>query len=304
VLITFGAAIALVAGITPAAAAAPKQPQAASSRQLETFKEAANKGVVLALYDALNRGNFSFISRAMRPDLIQHRPEIADGSAGFRAYESGLRKKSPKLHYSVERVIVEGDLVVVHSDFVAEPGALGLAEMDLFKLQHGKIVEQWGASQDVVPSTSVGNDMFSTLSSPKVAWPTALSTASSSKRAAEGVFADAINQPEETPRDQALEHYIGDNTYFQHFPGIPNGVDGVKQFLNGLYGAYPAYRADVRVVIAEGDLAFMFSHLVNFADDPGSFAGDLFRVRDGKLLEHWSVTQAVPATSANPNPMY
>ncbi|MBB5154284.1 nuclear transport factor 2 family protein [Saccharopolyspora phatthalungensis] len=300
----FVTAIAIAAGITPLAVAAPQQHWPASQWQLETPDEAANKGVVLALYDALNEGRLQFVNRAMRPDLIQHNPEVANGSAAFRKYQADLRAKFPQLRFDVKRVIVEGDLVIVHNNFVPRPGELGLAKMDLFRLSHGRIAEQWGASQDVLPPSNIGNDMFSTLSSPRVDFPLPLSTDANSKQAAVGLFDEAINERDDNLRLAALDHYIGDNTYFQHWPGVPNGSPALQQFMQDMYAAHPGYRADVKFAVAQGDLVFLFAHLLDFPDAKGSVSGDIFRVRDGKLLEHWSVVQPIPATSANPNTMY
>jgi predicted SnoaL-like aldol condensation-catalyzing enzyme len=31
---------------------------------------------------------------------------------------------------------------------------------------------------------------------------------------------------------------------------------------------------------------------------------DIFRIKDGKIDEHWDVLQPVPETAANPHPMF
>jgi len=36
----------------------------------------------------------------------------------------------------------------------------------------------------------------------------------------------------------------------------------------------------------------------------GDVSVDFFRVKDGKLVEHWDVVQAVPDTSKNDNTMF
>ncbi|NUP30269.1 MAG: SnoaL-like domain-containing protein, partial [Streptomycetaceae bacterium] len=57
-------------------------------------------------------------------------------------------------------------------------------------------------------------------------------------------------------------------------------------------------------IIAEGDLVAVHSHYVNYPGDRGSAILDLFRVRNGKIVEHWDIIQAVPETSANGNGMF
>ena len=41
-----------------------------------------------------------------------------------------------------------------------------------------------------------------------------------------------------------------------------------------------------------------------FPDDLGLAVVDIFRVEDGRIIEHWDVIQPVPAESANTNGMF
>jgi predicted SnoaL-like aldol condensation-catalyzing enzyme len=57
-------------------------------------------------------------------------------------------------------------------------------------------------------------------------------------------------------------------------------------------------------VIAEGDLVAVHHHFQAAAGDLGFAVVDFFRVRVGKVVEHWDAIQPVPATSANANTMF
>ncbi|WP_367666980.1 hypothetical protein [Streptomyces sp. DG2A-72] len=54
-------------------------------------------------------------------------------------------------------------------------------------------------------------------------------------------------------------------------------------------------------MIAQGDLVAIHQHFVEAPGARGQAIVDLFRVRNGKIVEHWDVIQAVPETSANDN---
>jgi predicted SnoaL-like aldol condensation-catalyzing enzyme len=49
---------------------------------------------------------------------------------------------------------------------------------------------------------------------------------------------------------------------------------------------------------------YLHIHNTNGRNDRGQASMDIFRVVDGKLVEHWDVVQDVPETSANDNTMF
>jgi len=57
-------------------------------------------------------------------------------------------------------------------------------------------------------------------------------------------------------------------------------------------------------IIAEGDLVAVHSHIKPNPSDLGRVVVDIFRVEDGKLVEHWDVIQSVPLQLENRNSMF
>ena len=110
----------------------------------------------------------------------------------------------------------------------------------------------------------------------------------------------AINQrkPEE-----AVAKYLGPY-YRQHNPGAADGAEPFIAFMKHFAQAFPDFRLEPKRIIAEGDIVILHSHLILKPGERGSAVVDIFRLENGKIVEHWDVIQAVPETSANNNTMF
>ena len=101
----------------------------------------------------------------------------------------------------------------------------------------------------------------------------------------------------------AADRYLG-TTYTQHNPGIPDGPEVFKQFIPKWLSTVPQLSFDIRRVIAEGDLVVLHYHMKSSPHDRGTAIVDIFRVENGRVVEHWDVLQPVPAEAANKNTMF
>jgi predicted SnoaL-like aldol condensation-catalyzing enzyme len=89
------------------------------------------------------------------------------------------------------------------------------------------------------------------------------------------------------------KRYLGD-TYIQHNPRVPDGPEGLFRFIRFRRDRYPSARNEVKRVIAEGDLVALHVHSVVIPGTPGRQIVDIFRVENGKVVEHWDVIQEIP----------
>src|SRR5450432_2125290 len=114
-----------------------------------------NTAVVLAFLDTVF--NKHEVEQAFKlyvaPQYHQHNPMVADGNEGpMQALTHYTHELYPELRQEVKRTVAQGDLVAVHSRFFKHAAdrnsGQGQVAVNIFRLEHGKIVEQWDVVQD------------------------------------------------------------------------------------------------------------------------------------------------------------
>jgi predicted SnoaL-like aldol condensation-catalyzing enzyme len=293
------AAATLCIGICgPAAAsnAVPASPVAAASARTT----AANKALVTYVYDQLfNHANTSVIDRYVRSDYIQHNPTVANGPDALRQLVETLHANNPDSRNIIEHVVAQDDLVLLQSDAGASATFAGVAIVDVFRVQDGKIAEHWDTIQPVPDTTVSGHDMFSTLSRPATATP----SPSANTAGNEAIVLRYLRGLTGKHDLSAVDRYVAPSLY-QHDPTIADGAAATRKAYADLFAAYPQYAASVAKVVAEGDFVAVHTHVRDAPGDLGTSVYEIFRVQHSKIVEHWSVTQDVPATSVNGNSMF
>ena len=92
--------------------------------------------------------------------------------------------------------------------------------------------------------------------------------------------------------------------YIQHNPRAADGADGLKGFIDFLKAKFPQYRSEFKRVLADGDYVILHVHNVPEPGHRGRAIMDIFRLENGKIVEHWDVAQDIPEKAANSNTMF
>lgn len=112
-----------------------------------------------------------------------------------------------------------------------------------------------------------------------------------------------LGMNEANPAEAAKRH-LG-TVYRQHNPHVPDGAEAYVRLITALREQAPETRTEIKRVIAEGDLVVVHHHVRPSPEDRGRAVVDIFRLEDGKIVEHWDVVQAVPdGQPANDNTMF
>ena len=120
------------------------------------------------------------------------------------------------------------------------------------------------------------------------------------KQTVTAFFTTAFNDKQPA---EAVAKYLGPQ-YIQHNPQAADGAEAFIQFVGGFVAQFPQLSVDIKRVVAEGDLVVTHSLIKVSPEDRGTAAMDIFRLKDGKIVEHWDVLQPIPETAANDNTMF
>lgn len=115
-----------------------------------TPQEQANIKTVLDLYEAaLNKNDFEEASKYLGKRYTQHNPVAEDGPEGLRKFIEWRKKATPNAKSIVKKAWADGDYVILHVHSIREPGTRGVAIVDIYKLEDGKVVEHWDVIQEI-----------------------------------------------------------------------------------------------------------------------------------------------------------
>ena len=97
--------------------------------------------------------------------------------------------------------------------------------------------------------------------------------------------------------ETTLKNHAG-GSYLQHNRAIPNEIEGLVGYVKKMVKRFPEYSFDVKKVYADGDYVILHSHTTMKAkhrgnEKKGFIITDTFKLKDGKLVEHWDAIQPI-----------
>jgi predicted SnoaL-like aldol condensation-catalyzing enzyme len=121
----------------------------------------------------------------------------------------------------------------------------------------------------------------------------------SNKKNVAEFYDKALNQKD----FEAASKYLGPR-YTQHNPGAADGAEGLKAFIQFLRDKFPNSRSEIKRVFADGDYVVVHVHAMREPATRGRAIIDIFKLENGKIVEHWDVAQDIPEKAANANGMF
>ena len=119
------------------------------------------------------------------------------------------------------------------------------------------------------------------------------------KKAVVEFYNKAINEKD----FEAARKYMG-SKYIQHNANAADGFEGLAAYLKFLREKFPGSKSEIKRVFAEGDYVILHVHAVREPGTRGNAIVDIFRLENGKIVEHWDVIQPIPEKALNANGMF
>lgn len=116
---------------------------------------------------------------------------------------------------------------------------------------------------------------------------------------------DAFDQMaffEHKPVEAVMEYVSAD--VIEHDPTTVNGRQGILDYFKKRDWSKSEMQDKIYREIVQGDMVVVHHHIMDHPGDTGMAAVDIFRVKDGLIVEHWDVLQRVPEQPANKLSMF
>lgn len=248
--------------------------------------EKSNKQKVIEVLKSIETGVAESVGYINPEKYIQHNQAVADGLAGFGALLQQLPEGSAKVN--TIRVLSDGDYVIAHTDYNFFGPKIGI---DIFRFENGLIVEHWDNLQEKVSETASGRSQIDGETELKD-----LDKTDTNKTIVKGFVNDVLLGA----NPDKITDYISTEKYLQHNPGVKDGLAGLGEALTALAEAgMPMVYEKNHIVLGEGNFVLSVSEGV-FMKAKVAFY-DIFRIEDGKIVEHWDTIEKIITDSAAKN---
>ena len=105
------------------------------------------------------------------------------------------------------------------------------------------------------------------------------------------IIVNGMTKAAATLNPDVLDDYIHDD-YIQHNPMIGQGKAGLKAFMQAMVAAgAQTQKIEIVNASASGDLVWV--HVKMYLGEKYMSIADIFKMKDGKAIEHWDVMQEI-----------
>ncbi|WP_164660218.1 nuclear transport factor 2 family protein [Tropicibacter sp. Alg240-R139] len=246
-------------------------------------KKIANaKGLYL---DGIRDGNLrDALDRYTGARYTQHSTGVGNGKDGFLSFFEPFLERNPVRDIRVIRAIEDGSHVFLHVHQRLNNGEVEWVTADLFDTdEDDRMIEHW----DVITQFEGKNPAGRTMVDGPVKVED-LDRTEDNKDIVGRFYEDILLNG----RFEKITDYISTEQYDQHAALAKDGIEGLYEHVQRLQATYGAAQYHkLHKLIGQGNFVVAYGHLQR--GDGHYAAFDIFRLKDGKLVEHWDVLEKI-----------
>ncbi len=240
------------------------------------------KEQICKLLKAIETGDPASISVVNEEKYILHNPQTHEGSEGLASLFRRLSKTSPRVN--VVRVFEDGDFVFAHTEYDFATRNIGF---EIFRFENGQAVEHWDNIQKRHEPNNSGHSMVDGSTEVKDNELTG-----SNRKLIQSFIENVLIHGDL----KNMDAFINQNHYTEHNPHFSDNLSELCATLSKLSdGNYLLKYKKCHRLLAEGN--FVLSVCEGHTNQKPSSFFDLYRLKDGKVVEHWDTTELIPPRS-------
>jgi len=241
------------------------------------------KEQICTLLKGIETGDEASVAVVSSDKYIQHNPQTHEGGVGLAALFKQLAKSSPRVN--IVRVFSDGDYVFAHTKYDFGSSRIGF---EIFRFEGNLTVEHWDNIQPREGPNPSGHTM--------VDGPTEATDLDRTENNRD-IVRSFVGEVLINGQLDKLEHYIDEGCFTEHSSHFGDDLSALRSALSD-----PASNDSITIkydrvhrILAEGNFALSVSE--GFLNEAHTSFYDLYLVANGKIVEHWDTTEAIPPRS-------
>lgn len=222
----------------------------------------------------------------------QHSTGVKDGTEGFIEFFEPFLERNPIRDIQVIRGWEDGQYVFLHVYQSLNNGEAQWVTTDFFDTdENDKIIEHWDVIGEFAESTPSGH---TSIDGP--AEITDLDKTEENKELVRNLIKDGLMRG---GNPDNLSNYISTEKYIQHNREVADGLEGFQKLASA--SDRPLYYDEIVLLVGKGNfVATLCKANWNDGTINQDYAQvDIFRIEDGKVVEHWDNVEPVPENDVN-----